>query len=356
MKIVQIVTQMEAAGVQKVASLLHEGFLKRGHASELWFLYTKSATYAGLQGVSSMLDHQPSTRENFSLTSKLYSRLRRNRPDAVVKHTPYDPILEQAIAAAAHIRKRVAVHHTPFSTYPWPARLTDCLFCCTGVYSNVVVVSDAVKRSTPRFLRCYSRAHRIHNGVEPAGRTGLADTRAKWRIPRHKPLLLSVGRLSVQKNHQSLFRALSMVPEACLVVVGDGELASECKQLVEQLSLGDRVVFTGELSQQEVYGLMTSADLFVFPSLWEGLSMAALEAIGRGMATVASDISPNREVFGDAALFVPATDVNALANAIARVLGDAALANGLRVRAVARARSFSVETMIDEYDRLLCEN
>ncbi len=68
---------------------------------------------------------------------------------------------------------------------------------------------------------------------------------------------------------------------------------------------------------------------------------------------VASDIPANREVFGDAAVFVSVTEVAALASAVRRALGDALLADQLRSKAVTPAPSFSVEFMLDEYERLL---
>src|SRR5947209_16125757 len=107
-----------------------------------------------------MLDHQPSIKDNFTVTGKLYLRLRRHRPDVLITHTPYANVLEQTIAAAAGISKRIAVHHSPFSSYPWPARMADLLLCYTGVYSGIVMVSEAVKRSTPYKLKCYSKRTR----------------------------------------------------------------------------------------------------------------------------------------------------------------------------------------------------
>ena len=87
MKVVQIVTQMEAAGAQEVAYQLHEGLSRKGHNSELWFLYTKRPAYAGLRGVSSILDHPPTKRDYLSITGRLYRKLRQHHSDAVITHT-----------------------------------------------------------------------------------------------------------------------------------------------------------------------------------------------------------------------------------------------------------------------------
>jgi len=354
MKVVQIVTQMEAAGAQEVAYQLHEGLSRKGHNSELWFLYTKRPAYAGLRGVSSILDHPPTKRDYLSITGRLYRKLRQHHSDAVITHTQYSNVLGQTVATAVGVRTRIAVHHGPRSKDSWAPRIADCLLGHTGAYSHIVTVSEFVKQSAQSYLRSYSkRVCYIRNGVQHDKQSDKTDLRAKWGIPPHSPLVLSVGRLSRQKNHDTLIQAMSRIPNAYLVLVGDGELASESRRQVAALSLSERAIFTGEISKEQVYGWMTCADLFVFPSLWEGLSLAALEALSRGMASVASDIPQNREVFGDAAVFVPATDVAALACAIKRVFGDVLLARELRSKATARARSFSMESMIDEYERLL---
>jgi glycosyltransferase involved in cell wall biosynthesis len=357
MKVVQIVTQMEAAGAQGVAYQLHEGLSRKGHDSELWFLYTKRPAYVGLRGVSSILEHPPSVQQYFAITGQLYRKLRQRRSDAVITHTQYANVLGQAVAAAVRVPKRIAVQHGPRSKDSWVPRIADCLLGHTGAYTDVVTVSEFVKQSAQCYLPSYSsRVRYIRNAVEHVKQMDTTDLRAKWGIPPRKPMLLSVGRLSRQKNHVTLIQALCRISGAYLVLVGDGELASESRRQVAALSLNERVVFTGEISKEQVYGLMSCADVFVLPSLWEGLSLAGLEALSRGMATVASDIPPNREVFGDSAVFVPATNVTALAGAIKRVVDDASLARELRTKAVARARSFSMESMIDEYERLLCSN
>jgi glycosyltransferase involved in cell wall biosynthesis len=354
MRVVQIVTQMEAAGAQAVAYQLHEGLSGKGHDSELWFLYMKRPAYVGLRGVSSLMDHPPSAGDYPAIVGRLYRRLRQHRCDAVITHTQYANVLGQTVAAAVGVKKRIAVHHSPRAKDSFLPRIADYLLGHTDIYSDIVVVSESLRQPEPWYLRRYSRRVRcIRNAVEDFKQIEITDLRTKWGIPADKPMLLSVGRLSRQKNHDTLIQALSSVPDAHLVIVGDGELASESRRQATALSLAERVVFTGEIDREQVYGLMNCADMFVFPSLWEGLSLAALEALSRGMATVASDIPPNREVFGDAAVFVPATNVTALAAGIQRVLDDGFLASSLRLKAVARARSFPMEFMIEAYERLL---
>jgi glycosyltransferase involved in cell wall biosynthesis len=346
---------MEAAGAQRVAYELHRGLLARGHESELWFLYTKRPAYVGRPGVRSLFDCHASLSDYPGISRSLFRDLRRYKPDAVVTHTHYANVLGQSAAFVAGISKRIAVHHNAVSTFPTAARLADRFLGRVGIYSKIVGISECVHESALHYPRRYvRRICCIPNGVGCSSWDADKDVRAVWGIPQNSPLLLSVGRLSQQKNHFRLLNALNLIPDARLVIVGDGELSAEIRQQVDRLMLRERVVLTGEIAQERVYELMNSADVFVFPSLWEGLSLAALEALTMGMATVASDIPANREAFGGAAIFVPATDVTAIAAGITRVIHDADLAKQLRANARERAKLFSLDEMIDRYELLLC--
>lgn len=353
MKIVQIVTQMEAAGAQKVAHLLHEG-LKTHVDSELWFLYTKRAAYAGMDGVKSLLDHPPKLPEYAVIVARLYRWLRDCRPDFVMTHTHYSNILGQPIALAAGVPRRIAVHHNPLATYPTAARIVDRVLGRNGTYSEIVAVSESVTAT----LRSNSKAYldlvtMIHNGLIFPEADPTLDARARWGIPNDAPLLVAVGRLSKQKNHALLLHAMRELPGAHLAIVGEGELRSSLTGLTSEFGLASRVHFTGELPPSAVGSLLNACSVFVFPSLWEGLPMAAIEALHAGAVIVASDIPATREVVADAAVLVPPGDAAALASAIRTVLRDPILAHSLSHRAKRRAKFFTASTMIERYCQLL---
>jgi glycosyltransferase involved in cell wall biosynthesis len=360
MKVVQIVTQMEAGGAQRVAYTLHRGLQARTERSELWFLYTKRAAYALSDGVISLFDRPPKPLEYAVIAARLYRRLRESRPDVVITHTHYSNVLGQAAALAAGVPSRVAVHHGPLQAYPGAARIVDRIFGDripgqTGVYTAIVAVSDTVAAS----LRSYPEQYRrlvttIHNGVElPPCDPGL-NVRARHKTSDAAPLLVGVGRLSKPKNHALLLRALADIPAAHLAIVGGGELRDELAALAVDLGISNRVHFVGEVAPEAVASYLSACDVFVFPSLWEGLPMAAIEALHAGAAIVASDIPASREVLGNAAVMAPVDDQAALTNAILRVLQDPALAQDLRGRAKRRAMRFTARAMIDGYLNL-CE-
>jgi glycosyltransferase involved in cell wall biosynthesis len=146
-----------------------------------------------------------------------------------------------------------------------------------------------------------------------------------------------VGRLSEEKNLSCLIDAWPMVlrrvPDAHLVLVGDGgtfrSVETPLRLQVERQGLGDRVHFAGRVTH--VLEHLLAADLFVLPSLAEGMSNALLEAMAAGVAVVATSIPGNAQVIdpGHTGVLVPADCAEALAGAIVRVLADPAQAQRL---------------------------
>ena len=162
-------------------------------------------------------------------------------------------------------------------------------------------------------------------------------------VPR--PYLLSVGTLEPRKNHARLVRAYRRLaadgrPHALVLNGPDGWLDDELRRELSSDGPG-RVVRTRDLSVVDLDTLYRGADVFVYPALYEGFGLPVVEALARGVPTVAGNGSSLPEVAGDAALLVDTLDEAAIADALARVLDDPALAEDLRRRGVERAASFS---------------
>ena len=277
MRILQIVTQMEAAGAQRAAFLLHEALSRRGHETELWFLYLKRPAYAGKPGVKVLTNRRPSWLGYFLLAFKLFAWIRADDPDVLITHTHYANILGQFIGALAGVKRRLAVHHGILGKYPMLARYADWLCGTLGVYTTQIAVSDSVVESMSRYPHRYKRnVSRVYNGVVVDEKAGPSS-----HLPAHCLKILHVGRLSREKNHQEL-------PGTHLVLVGNGELKDMLERQVRAMGLADRVRFLGEVAHEEVCAIMSECDLFMFPSAYEAMPMALLEAMAAGMAIVAA--------------------------------------------------------------------
>ena len=166
-----------------------------------------------------------------------------------------------------------------------------------------------------------------------------------------------LGRLAPQKGIDTLLKAWKQViqedPKSRLVLIGGGEAkdVASYKQMSRELGLEQNVRFAGFVSDEEVVRVMGSSRVFVFPSRKEGFAQAVSQAMGCGLCCILSDIPSLKEVYGDAASFVPVDDPQALAERIIHLLDT----DDERGELAKRARRFAVglswkETATKELD------
>ncbi len=171
------------------------------------------------------------------------------------------------------------------------------------------------------------------------------------------PLLLNVGRLARQKGQEYLIRALLAVrrgyPNVCLLLVGEGPLEAHYRAVAQDCGVSDAVRFLGRRS--DVTALLQCADIFVFPSLYEGAAGAMLEAMAARRPIVASKIPTIEEAVRDAALLVPPRNPDGLADAILHLSAHPELwpAMGARARHIIEDR-FDIRRTAAAFGRL-CE-
>ncbi len=355
MKVIQVVTQMEAAGAQRVAYMLHQRFLKEDHRSELVFLYTRRPAYEGLTGVRSLLGHPPSALDYVRISCKLAALLHAEKPDVLITHTHYSNILGQSIGLLCGVTRRIAVNHSPDSIYSAAARAVDRIVGSSSIYTEIVAVSDSVEVSLAEYPAAYrEKITVINNGVSVSNEAvDKARVKARFHIPSNAPLLVNVGRLNQVKNQSLLLRALTFLPEVHLVIVGDGELRNNLLSLAGSLCLENRVHLAGELPSAEVNAIVAGCDVFLFPSIAEAMGLALAEAMLLSRPIVASDIPAFSRILDDGGMLAPVDNAAAWAESIKSILSNAALADTLGASARRRASRYSPDKMASQYLSLM---
>jgi glycosyltransferase involved in cell wall biosynthesis len=217
----------------------------------------------------------------------------------------------------------------------------------------------------------------VPNGIDldrfrPAGVEERSALRRRLALPDGRPLVVFVGFFSRDKQPRVLFDAWLQLhrtkqADTTLVFVGatksayfevDDQIGERMRHDAEQAGLADRLVFAGAIHHVEDY--FRAADLFVLPSRREGLPVALMEAMACGLPSVASRLPGSTETIiddGANGLLVPAGDHEAMAAAMAAVLGDAQLASALSLAARATVqRRFAnadiADRWLDAYDLL----
>lgn len=200
----------------------------------------------------------------------------------------------------------------------------------------------------------------IYNGVQPE--PGVSEeevqvARAELGLERDHVVIGAIGSLYPVKGHRYLLEAMPTVLErnsrAILLVIGRGELEDALKEQAKRLGLEGQVRFLG--MRNDIPRLLRVLDLFVLPSLSEGLSLALLEAMAAGLPVVATRVGGNAElvVEGETGILVPSKDVLALSDALCKLLDNRKTRERFGKNAVARvAQQFSARLMAENYKHL----
>jgi glycosyltransferase involved in cell wall biosynthesis len=176
--------------------------------------------------------------------------------------------------------------------------------------------------------------------------------------PQASPKVLSVARLSPEKGHAYLIDAWLTVNEhistAELALVGDGPLREELEHRVHHHFLERKIHLVG--SSSCVPSLLRTSDLFVLPSLAEGLPMALLEAMSFGLGVVATDVGEVSSVLNHCGRVVPPGEVTGLANALVELGANLHRARELGGAARQRVKAlYSAKKMAERYGALYLE-
>lgn len=227
--------------------------------------------------------------------------------------------------------------------------------------SLMVAVSDDLKRFLCLRVGIDERQIvTLYNGVDvenPPPLNGARHALRRELTLTKGPVIGSVGNLYDVKGHRYLLeaaaRVTAQVPDATFVIVGRGELLPELQQLARSLGIDKQVIFLGH--RDDIAALLHLMDVFVLPSLSEGLPLSLLEAMGAARPIVATTVGGIPEVVsdGETGLLVPPRDSEALARSILLLLSDAQLAArvGQRARACVEQR-FTCASMVRAYEVL----
>ena len=209
---------------------------------------------------------------------------------------------------------------------------------------------DLLGAPEPKTAALYSGVDQEFRPVRDAAM--LEAVRQRYRLPEH--FILSLGTLQPRKNYRRLILAYDQLrqrPDFAwqLVIAGrPGWLYDDLGGLVSERGLEGRVHFVTNATDADLPALFSLADAFVLLSLYEGFGLPPLEAMACGTPVLVSNVSSLPEVVGDAGLQVDPLDVDAIAAALGRLLGDTALRRRLAEAGMKRAERFSWERAAEE--------
>jgi len=297
---------------------------------------------------------------DYSCFWKIYQILKLERPTIIHTHNT-QPYIEGVVAALmAGVPVRIHTDHA--REFPDKRRYMVAERILSHSVHQIVAVSDETKNDLVKYEKINpERIIVIFNGIDGAMYNTAPDRKRKLGelgIPLEGgPILGFCGRLSVEKGITFLLKAMRMLvdefPYAKLIIVGDGELRVELSLEIQELDLADNVFLLG--ARLDVREIMQILDVFVLPSLREGLPLVLLEAAAASVPIVATNVGGNRLVVRNEVngFLVEPGEAETLAKALRKLMNDKVARQEFgRVGYDLFKRTFTLDQMVENYETI----
>jgi len=315
-------------GGQQQVLLTVLGLRARGHRAVL-VAHREGELFRRASEGPDLVPLAPVNEVDLATAWKLSKIIRQWKPEIVHAHDPHAVSMASlALSFGAPdprpttiASRRVDFHLQSHTFSQWKYRQMDGFIAASHAIKDILV-ADGIPSG---------RIEVVHDGidVEKIQHRPAIDLHAEYWLPHGVPVIVNVGALVGHKGQKYLIDAMPIVlrevPDAHLVIFGEGDLRAPLEKQIKQLSLGKRALLPG--FREDVMSLMKSADLFVMSSVTEGLGSAVLDAMAMGHAVVGTKAGgiPEAVIHEETGLLVEPADPKALAAAIVRMLKDADL-------------------------------
>jgi glycosyltransferase involved in cell wall biosynthesis len=267
------------------------------------------------------------------------------------------------------------IHDISFNFFPKYIKWTDLFFLKTLIpislwrADKVIAVSEFTRGELMKYYKVdRAKADCVHNAVsedyfeKEITSQNLQAVRKKYDLP--EKFILYVGTLQPRKNLTALIEAYAKIkneiPRLKLVLGGKRSARNFDKRIdkaIKKYSLDSDVIFPGFIAEADKKAVFAAAEMFCFPSLYEGFGIPVLEAMAAGIPAIASNIPAHREVAGEAALFFSPENAGELSGKIIEIFKNKDLRNELIEKGKAQCRKFtwkeSAQKTLSVYEELL---
>lgn len=352
-------TAHDNGGSSILASNLAQSMRSDGHHVEEWYLFgSKSARMPA--GARVFLDGQrsPSPLSLAALFVRVVSALRARKPDVVFGLQSLSNLIAGIGGRMAGIRNRVATYHQPRERQNRFLMAADSVAAKLGCYTHMIACGESVAATYTRKGAPYAKLAVIANGQTVPQKYPRAEARAAFDLPAEGTVIGQIGRLDYQKNQGFTLGLLRDLPAVTLLLVGSGPEEAAVKAAIASAGLTDRVQLVDSIEHERVGLFYSAVDAVLFPSRFEGLSLAAIEAIHAGVPLICSDIPSFRELFRGSALLteklmVPLDDRGGWIAAVRDILSSAPLRRRVLAELARLSPAYGFETMAQHYLRLV---
>jgi glycosyltransferase involved in cell wall biosynthesis len=272
-----------------------------------------------------------------------------------------------AIPLLSQPKKVFVLHGSEWFVRPWAFQWNDRIYrrFCSPLYYRYADAIVSVSQNSADDLLKYAKikkdkVHVIHHGFNDKIFCHISDSqqletiRTKYNLPQN--FILFVGQIYPEKNFGGIIKAFVKAKKYFdhkLVVAGEirGNFANDV-HLIHEYGIQDDVLFIGWISQKELAVVYNLADLFVFPSFYEGFGIPLLEAMACGCPIITSKTGSPPEVVGNAAVLIDPSDSEGIASAIQEILNNRNFRDRLIEDGFKRAKGFSWDSCAENVIKL----
>lgn len=345
MRVLQVIDSLGLGGAEVLLRNMATRFQTRGVECDVVALiqsssYLEQSLHAdGIPLRSTGVTKLYSPRQIFPLTQMM------RKYDIV--HVHLFPAQLWAVLAAARLNPRVPLVTTEHNT--WNARrrwwLQPFDAWMYPHFEHIACNSDATAEELAQWCpRIAQKIGVIPNGI-PLKAFEMAEAVVLPLVPSHVPRLVFIGRFDPQKDHETILRALAMVPQAHLLFVGDGPLRAHLENMTRSLGIAQRVTFLGH--RNDIPAILKASDIYIHSTTSDGFGIAACEAMAAGLPVIASDVPGLAQVVEGAGVLFPVGDDGALAREITSLISSEERRHQMSQKSRQRAQQFNIERTVD---------
>ena len=323
-------------------------------------LLKEKLTAMGVKYHNIPFERQPLKPVNFKAYRQLKNIIDSERFDLIHCHTPVGGILTRLAAIKSRKKNGTKVIYTAHGFHFFKgAPLINWLIyftaekLCSYFTDTIITINKEDFANAENKLSAKKVCYVPGVGVDTEYFVGTAGKREallkEISADEDSIILLSVGELSDRKNHKVSIEALSKLENKNihLVIAGTGEKREEFLSLAKELGIDSRVHLLG--FRTDIAELLKSADVFLFPSLQEGLPVALMEAMSCGLPIICSEIRGNTDLIDESCgVLCPANDVEAFKSAMEKLVSDGEIRESMAKNALERSRNYDI-TIIENY-------
>ncbi|HUI14609.1 MAG TPA: glycosyltransferase family 4 protein [Xanthobacteraceae bacterium] len=351
--IVFLGTAHDNGGTSILASNLAKAMRARGHHVEEWYLFGSDGDMPAGTRVFVPAKRSRSPMLLLSLFFRVLAALRQAKPDVLFGLQPYSNLLVGVAGRIAGIRNRIPTYHGPRAFVTPSLMALDDVVYGLGLYTQMIACANNVAVTYHRDDMAV-----VVNGHDVPQTFSRADARTALGLPADAIILGQIGRLSHQKNQSFSLELIRHMSEAVLVLLGIGPDEALLKSQIDAAGLTERVHIVPAIAHGRIGLFYSAIDLALFPSRYEGLSLAGIEAIHAGVAALCSDIPSFREMFAaspllTAQLLLPEGDQAAWIVRIRTLLADQTLRKQIGSELARLSPAYGFEVMAEQYLRVI---